>query len=852
MRRREFLKQAGLVAAAGRVSLGASGGVAIIVEPDDYLANRPPVKWAVGELQTALKGRGVESRVVPKLTEATAGEQCVLVANEGGAAESVRLSQIRMGGRTVLQAGGTDVRGMVYAVLELADRVRYARAALDALKLAAQVSDRPANVIRSISRCFQSDVEDKSWYHDREHWREYLTMLASHRFNRFSLALGLGYDFPRGVTDSYFYFAYPFLLDVPGFKVRAVGLPDAERDKNLETLRFISDETAARGLHFQLGLWTHQYVFEDSPNVNYKIDGLTSANHAEYCKAALGMVLKACPAISGVTLRVHGESGIPEGSYDFWKTLFEGITGCGRKIEIDMHAKGMDDKMIETALATGMPVLISPKYWAEHMGMPYHQAGIRELEMPPEGQADHGVFALSNGSRKFLRYGYGDLLVEGRKYGILHRIWPGTQRVLLWGDPKFAAAYGRASSFCGDQGVEWFEPLSFKGRKGSGKPGGRCGYADASLNPKFDWQKFAYTYRVWGRCIYNPDADPEQWRRWLRNEFGDGALHAEEALAAASRILPIVTTVHGASGSNNTYWPEMYTNMPIVDGDRKQPYSDTPKPKVFGNVSPFDPQMFATVNEYADAEVDGKRLDKISPWEVARWLDGLAKNAADSMAKVPVKDTPEFRRWQLDVAIQSGLGEFYAGKLRAAVAWRKFERRKEEFSWAVSRYATARAAWAGFANLAKNRYAGDITYGAVPHLRGHWLDRLAEIDADIEDMKRRGQPRGGMDPQGHFGQVTLQGLSHTPPVRFQRGQDLVVEMSGAPARLYYRHVNQAERWRTVEMQQTRGANRAVIPAEYTDSKYPLQYYFCYLTGDRIVFPGFGDDLSQTPYFVVRS
>ena len=134
-----------------------------------------------------------------------------------------------------------------------------------------------------------------------------------------------------------------------------------------------------------------------------------------------------------------------------------------------------------------------------------------------------GVFALSNGSRKFLRYGYGDLLTEGRKYGILHRIWPGTQRVLLWGDPKFAAAYGRASSFCGDQGVEWFEPLSFKGRKGSGKPGGRCGYADASLNPKYDWQKFAYTYRVWGRCIYNPDADPEQWRRWLRSEFGDGA-----------------------------------------------------------------------------------------------------------------------------------------------------------------------------------------------------------------------------------------------------------------------------------------------------------------------------------------
>ena len=25
---------------------------------------------------------------------------------------------------------------------------------------------------------------------------------------------------------------------------------------------------------------------------------------------------------------------------------------------------------------------VSPKFWAEHMGMPYHQADIRELERP--------------------------------------------------------------------------------------------------------------------------------------------------------------------------------------------------------------------------------------------------------------------------------------------------------------------------------------------------------------------------------------------------------------------------------------------------------------------------------------
>ena len=47
--------------------------------------------------------------------------------------------------------------------------------------------------------------------------------------------------------------------------------------------------------------------------------------------------------------------------------------------------------------------------------------------------------ALSAGSRSFTRYGYADLMREDRRFDILWRIWPGTQRLLLWGDPVFAA-----------------------------------------------------------------------------------------------------------------------------------------------------------------------------------------------------------------------------------------------------------------------------------------------------------------------------------------------------------------------------------------------------------------------------
>src|SRR5690349_6749231 len=99
--------------------------------------------------------------------------------------------------------------------------------ALAAAPLTAQPA-APANRVRSIQRLFASEVEDKPWFYDREMWPRYLAMLAENRFSRFNLSFGIGYDFLRAVTDAYFLFAYPFLLDVPGYKVRAAHLSDAE------------------------------------------------------------------------------------------------------------------------------------------------------------------------------------------------------------------------------------------------------------------------------------------------------------------------------------------------------------------------------------------------------------------------------------------------------------------------------------------------------------------------------------------------------------------------------------------------------------------------------------------------
>ena len=375
------------------------------------------------------------------------------------------------------------MRGLSYALTELADRIKSPDATLakmtpaaflsSKLQLSQPIVEQPATRIRSMMKSFTSDVEDKHWFNDRDGWPRYLSMLAAERFNRFNLAVGIGYDFARNVSDAYFYFAYPFLLAVPGYDMPR-GRPVRRRtDSNLEMLRFISDEAAARGLHFQLGIWTHAYNWTDSPGVNYVIEGLTPQTHAPTAASAAA-------AAAGMSVHRRHDVSHPRRErrrrrqhYDFWKTVFDGVVQCGRQVEIDMHAKGMDQRMIDVALATGMPVNVSPKSWAEHVGMPYQQAAIRRARnAAAPGRRDEGFFARVPVRAASCAMATAICWPEDRRYGVLHRIWPGTQRLLLWGDPDGRRLWARFG-FCGSAGLEWCEPLSFKGRKGSGLPGGR-------------------------------------------------------------------------------------------------------------------------------------------------------------------------------------------------------------------------------------------------------------------------------------------------------------------------------------------------------------------------------------------
>ena len=187
MRRRDFLRPAG-EAAGGAVagSAAQARGVSIVLDPADaVIASAGPAQWAARELEAALTAHGVAVRVHQRLEQASPGDLCIFAAGasaptareiltaSGVPAANAPESMWLVQGKPALLAGGSDVRGLVYALLELSDRVRHSDQPLAALEIRKPIAESPANSVRSVTRLFTSDVEDKPWYNDREMWPQY-------------------------------------------------------------------------------------------------------------------------------------------------------------------------------------------------------------------------------------------------------------------------------------------------------------------------------------------------------------------------------------------------------------------------------------------------------------------------------------------------------------------------------------------------------------------------------------------------------------------------------------------------------------------------------------------------------
>jgi hypothetical protein len=284
--------------------------------------------------------------------------------------------------------------------------------------------------------------------------------------------------------------------------------------------------------------------------------------------------------------------------------------------------------------------------------------------------------------------------------------------------------------------------------------------------------------------------------------------------------------------------------------------------------------MFATVDECADALLRGEPLARVTPVEVAHQLAEWAGSSASALRRADTlaRDThdPRHRRVAIDCAIAAGVGQFFALKLRASVLHGIFDRSGDARAReaALARYRSARAAWAELALGAAQAYVPDVTFGFDSHLRGHWQDRLAAIDRDIVEIETRpaahsaaaaadsARVEHALEAVLSWAPAPAAAIEHKAPGDFLPGEAIPLAVRVAPAaasvRLFYRRLNQAEAWIELETKRDGDLWRAAVPADYTRSPYPIQYYFVARVGEHTtLWPGFGADFSGQPYVLVR-
>ncbi|MBE3063615.1 MAG: hypothetical protein IMZ69_01190, partial [Spirochaetes bacterium] len=602
----------------------------------------PPAAFGLSRLERALKEKGISLAQKGSLAQAvtprvlligTASDSPVISALAGqgkvvvpGGKEGLVVKHLTEAGRNVLVIAGSDERGLMYALLEIARQIEglpKGAAVFDAVK---DVSEKPAVPVRSMAVFLHSADDEKEWYYSEDYWRGYFAMLAENRWNTFNLVFSH--------QTPYLAPMYPFHVAVEEYPdVKAIGLTEAQREKNLAMLRFISSLARDRGLEFTLSVWQQIAWEKDSPGrgQDSMVSGYNRKNMTDYTYRALTKLLRECPGITGLQLRLNYESGInfDEQTAFFKNGVFRAAREAGRPILIEIRDIGLLRETLEAAVETKLPVRVSHKYWAEHMVFPYHPA------------------------RFIWTYSYGDWLKYPRLADQIYQVWNlGSHRLLLWGDPEFVRRFAPTTTLGESVGFEMCAPLS---QKGFGNAPGAWRIFRSPEREYYDWeyQRYWGTYLLFGRLTYNPAAGEEIWIRELDRRFGPQAAPSiARAYRSGSQVVSLIAAM-AINNHNMGAWPEKDMGGLI---------------NYYLHLMPYDKARIRQFLEYVDDELAGRTSGRLSPEAVAARLEAVAaetEGALDMARRSIVTGQKEFWATDMDFRILSGMARYFAQKIRA-------------------------------------------------------------------------------------------------------------------------------------------------------------------------------------------
>lgn len=782
--------------------------------------------------------------------------------------EGVIIHWCSTGAGKVLAVSGTDEKGLMYALLEISDRIRCH--GLEELLKIEDIEEYPDNKVRGVDRFVMSQRDDE-WFYSIEFWEYLFKRMAKNRFNRFTLILGF--------DTAYMAPPYPFFADVPGFPdVRLKDMTEEAKKKNLEMLQMISKRCKAYGIEFFFGTWQQMPW---TKNQSFMVENIPEgeADFARYCGEGLRQILIDCPDIAGVQLRVNMEAGVHTNkvrndgdtsntAVDFWNVVVDSVAAAGRNIKLDIRAKGLTDSLLRHAQNTGLDISVPTKYWCEHAALPYHIPQMRTEEMVN--------LEDSNASR---RYSYDNLLKKPHWYDMIFRLWNyGSTNLFLWGDPDYCRRFAESCGIGGAIGFEINTPLSLKGGHqfipGESWP--------IHINPEiidYNWEDERYWayYLSFGRYGYNTKAGAEIWRREFDYRFGKSAEFLETAYRCASKVMPLITTVHFPVHPSLHYWPELYAGAALFGKNNYEPYF---KDIDYITALPSDETFFYGIGQYADDLHSGELKEKYSPLQVRDWLKNIADNIRMSLGKVEedASNIPEVKATIIDFKMLAAMAEFHAWKIKSAFHLCLFRQSgsKAELEACFNALIVARSFWLELSALGNKYYNHNLEFNAGTGTRrnGNWEDRLIkEIDLDVacieemltdngieaDEVKLDNEYKSMIKSLGY----EINSFTTDIPEACESGRDLVVNVkigelnkndAWGKLTLNYRRLNQHEGvYNSTVMQKTAGGYRAVIPAGYITPGWDLIVFVSGLDsqGNAFIYPGIYNTECSAPYKIVE-
>jgi hypothetical protein len=677
---------------------------------------------------------------------------------------------------------GSDARGLMYAALDVADRVSWSQGAGDPFGHVRDTRERPHVRERAVSIYTMQRGYFESRLYDEAYWQRYFGVLARSRINSFAVVFGYengGFMAPP----------YPYFFDMAEFpQVKLVGITAEQQQRNTAAFRRMIEIAHAHGIDFTAAIWDHIYrggvqgggIEGASEKAGKPTEGLvwgvTAENLAAYNKAAIRRFLEVFPEIDALQFRMHGESGLKRDEMKgFWHEVFAMVRRMRPDMRVDIRAKELPDEVIADGLDQGLQIRVATKYWMEQMGLPFHPTHVNR-----QNQHDR-------------RHGYADLLRYPQRYKVHWRLWNGgTTRLLLWGDPEYVRRFAESTRLYDGDSFEVNEMLAtwMLGEPHDARP-------LQLLDPKYryydyEFERYWHYYQVWGRMSYNPRTPEEVWGREFDRRFGSQAGPSlMKALHVASGVLPriVAASYRYQLFPTTRGWAEM---MRIDDLPR------------YADAEGSDIQQFMSMRDQARSMIEGTDTAMRRPAETSQWFRNVSDQILEYVAQAEktASDRPggEFISTITDLKILAHLAMYHSHRLSAGVCYSLYEQTGDLFSFddAIAREKQAIEAWERLVGAASDVYSRNLAFGV--HRVGfsrHWEQELQKLHNGLKQLEaeqRKAQPRSrGGAPW----------IAHVPVRRHVPGRPVRLRATAAAgdevAHVRVRYRNDEGSWHSVEM-----------------------------------------------------